>query len=42
MNPAGVRVKETERLFEVMQLDVMKYEENIFDVVFGGGGGEGG
>ena len=29
----GVRVEEMERLFEVMHVDVMKYEEKDFDVV---------
>ena len=33
MNPEGVRVRETERLFEVLQVDVVKYEENGFDVI---------
>ena len=37
-----MKVEETERLFEVMQADVMKYEEKGFDVVMGGGGGGGG
>ena len=27
VNPEVVRVEETERLFEVMQVDAMKYEE---------------
>ena len=33
VNPEGMRVEETERLFEVMQVDVMKYEEKGFDVM---------
>ena len=33
MNPEGVRVEEMERLFEVMQVDVMKYEEKGFVVI---------
>ena len=41
VNPEGVRVEEMERLFEVMQVDVMKYEEKRFDDVIGGGGGGG-
>ena len=32
MNP-GVRVEGTERLFEVMQVDVIEYEEKGFNVV---------
>ena len=32
VNPEGVSRK-TERLFEVMQVDVMKYEEEGFDVM---------
>ena len=35
-NPEGVRAEETERLFEVMHVDVIKYEEKGCD---GGGGG---
>ena len=35
----GVRVEEMERLFEVMHVDVMKYEEKGFDVIGGEGGG---
>ena len=31
VNSEGVRVEETERPFEVMQVDVMKYEEKGFD-----------
>ena len=30
-----VRVEKMERLFEVMQVDVMKYDEKGFDVVMG-------
>ena len=37
VNPEGMRVEETKRLFEVMQVDVMKYEEKSF---WGGGGGD--
>ena len=33
VNPEGVRVRETEKLFEVLQLDVVKYEEKDFDVI---------
>ena len=32
MNPEGV--SETERLFEVLQIDVVKYEEKSFDVSY--------
>ena len=37
VNPEGVTVEEMEKLFEVMQVDVMKYDENGFDVVVMGG-----
>ena len=33
VNPEGVRLEETERLLE--EVDVMKYEEKGFDVVMG-------
>ena len=33
VNPEGVRVRETERLFKVLQVDVVKYEEKGFDVI---------
>ena len=29
MNPEGLRVVEMERLFEVMHVDVMEYEEKV-------------
>ena len=29
----GVSVRETERLFEILQVDVVKYEEKSFDVI---------
>ena len=32
VNPEGVRVRKTERLFEVLQVDVVKYEDKSFDV----------
>ena len=32
-NPEGVRVEEMERMFEVTQVNVMKYEEKGFDVL---------
>ena len=35
-NPEGVRVRETERLFEVLQVDVVKYEEKGFGVILMG------
>ena len=31
VNPEGVRAEEMERLFEVMQVDVKKYDEKGFD-----------
>ena len=37
VNPVGVQLEEKDRLFEVMQVDVMKYEEKGFDAVMGGG-----
>ena len=33
VNSEGVRVRETERLFEVLQVDVVKYGEKGFDVI---------
>ena len=33
VNPEGVGVEEMERLFEVKQVDAMKYEEKGFDVM---------
>ena len=33
VNLEEVRVRETEKLFEVLQVDVVKYEENGFDVI---------
>ncbi len=35
VNQEGVRVRETDRLFEVLQVDVVKYEEKDFDIVMG-------
>ena len=32
-NPEGVRVEEMERMFEVTQVNVMKYEEKSLDVL---------
>ena len=33
VNPEGVRVREKERLFEVLLVDMVKYEEKDFDVI---------
>ena len=33
VNPEGVRARESERQFEVLQVDVEKYGENSFDVL---------
>ena len=33
VSPEGVRVREMERLFEVLPVDVVKYEEKSFDVI---------
>ena len=30
VNPEGLRIEETERLFEEVQVDAMKYEEKGF------------
>ena len=33
MNPEEMRVRETESLFEVLLVDVVKYEKKGFDVI---------